>query len=223
MNTLADTLHNLLKNNIVLFTFRKKDGTIRKAKGTRNLVLASSALGYNVRVPKGEEQPNSYYDIDKDGWRSYIPSNVISIDCVVPFSAEIFGNKPKTEEPKPVKEIPVQRGIAVELPPTFGKGTTEKIREEIEKLGKDIEIPVGGGFGGGMPIFGGGLSGGKMPIAPTPTPTQMGGGKVSKPMDTGYGFALPISGVRGGEMGIEDFAKIVAKYVVAELIDRLTK
>ena len=40
---------------------------------------------------------------------------------------------------------------------------------------------------------------------------------------TGYGFALPISGVRGGEMGIEDFAKIVAKYVVAELIGRLTK
>ena len=134
--TLSDTLHNLLKNNIVIFTFRKKDGTIRKAKGTRNLVLASSALGYNVRVPNGEEQPNSYYDIDKDGWRSYIPANVISIDCVVPFSAEIFGNQPKAEEPKPIKEIPIQRGIEVELPPSFGKGTAEKIRESIEKLGK---------------------------------------------------------------------------------------
>lgn len=214
--TLADTLHNLLKSNIVLFTFRKKDGTIRKARGTRNLVLASSALGYNVRVPNGEEQPNSYYDIDKDGWRSYIPSNVISIDCVVPFSAEIFGNKPKAEEPKPVKEIPVQRGIEVELPPSFGSGTAEKIREEIKKLGKDIEIPVGGGFGFGIPM--GGFGGGAPMGGEKPT-----GGKVGQPMDTGYGVALPISGVRGAEMGIEDFAKIVAKYVVAELIDRLTK
>ena len=41
--------------------------------------------------------------------------------------------------------------------------------------------------------------------------------------NVGYGMALPISGVGGKEIAIEDFAKLVAKYVVAELVDRLTK
>ena len=207
--TLSDTLHTLLKNNIVRFTFRKKDGTIRKAVGTRNLDIARAKTGAYIPNPKGEEQPNSYFDTEKMGWRSYKPELVISIDGVFPVEyVDLREN--------PVREIPVQKGIEVELPPSFGKGTAEKIREEIEKLGKDIEIPVGGGFGFGIPMggFGGGapMGGGK--------PT---GGKVGQPMDTGYGVALPISGVRGAEMGIEDFAKIVAKYVVAELIDRLTK
>jgi len=157
MNTLADTLHNLLKTNIVAFTFRKKDGTIRHAKGTRNLNLAA-ACGCDVPTPKYGEQPNSYYDIDCDGWRSYIPVNVISIDCVMPslneMVREVYGNeKPKAEEP--MREIPISKGgIAVELPPSFGNGTADKIREEIGKLGKDIKVPIGG-FGGGFGMGGG--------------------------------------------------------------------
>lgn len=227
MYPIAEQLHSLLKNNIVAFTFRKKDGTIRKAKGTRNLTIAS-AVGCNVPTPTHGEQPNSYYDIDRDAWRSYIPANVISIDCVFPslsaMVAEVYGNeKPQPKEPR---EIPISKGgIAVELPPSFGSGTAEKIRKAVEELGKDIDIPIGGGFG--MPMGGGSpMGGGKMPnapIAPTPTPTHMGGGKVGQPTDVGYGMALPISGVGGKEMTIDDFAKLVAKYVVAELAERLSK
>ena len=209
MNTLADILHTLLKTNIVAFTFRKKDGSIRKARGTRNLRIAA-ACGCNVPTPTHDEQPNSYYDIDKEGWRSYIPSNVISIDCIFPslneMAKEVYGNeKPKAEEP--TREIPISKvGVAVELPPTFGSGTAEKIRKAVDELGEDIKIPIGGGFGCGL-----GIGGGKTT------------GKVGKPTDMGYGMALPINGIGGEEMTIDDFAKLVAKYVVAELADRLTK
>lgn len=216
MENLAISLHTLLAHNIVRFTFRKIDGTLRKAVGTRNLNLARQMTKAEIPSPKGEEQPNSYFDIEKMGWRSYKPNNLISIDGIVDMGelmiSEIFRQIPTpTEEPTPTK-----REIKVELPRSFGSGTADKIRESMEELGKDIDlgggIPLGsfamGGFGGGAPMGGG---------------ASVSGGKVGKPTDVGYGMALPISGVRGGEMGIEDFAKIVAKYVVAELIDRLTK
>ena len=210
MENLASSLHTLLAHNIVRFTFRKVDGTIRKAVGTRNLNLARQMTKAEIPSPKGEEQPNSYFDIERMGWRSYKPNNLVSIDGIVDMGelmiSEIFRQIPTpTEEPTPTK-----REIKVELPPSFGVGTADKIRESMEELGKDIEIPVGGGFGGGAPM--GGVKG-ELPSR---------NGKVGQPTDVGYGVALPISGVRGGEMGIEDFAKIVAKYVVAELIDRLT-
>ena len=182
METLAERLHNLMKNNIVSFTFRKKDGTIRHATGTRNLSLVRAAYGIVVPTPTHAEQPNSYFDIDKEDWRSYIPANVLSIDGYG-FLATPTNNGFNAK----------QKTIEVELPPTFGKGTEEKIRKSMEELDKGIS------FGGGIPFVG--------------TPT----------IEKGIGVALPISGVGGKEMTIDDFAKLVAKYVVAELAERLTK
>ena len=199
--SLAYAVHTMMKHSIVRFTFRKKDGTIRNARGTRNLSLASADLGYSVRTPKGEEQPNSYYDLDKDGWRSYIPENVLRIDGV---------DEPRQHptEQEETDNAPKLGGIAVELPPTFGKGTEEKINKAIERLGKEIDLsPIGGGIGIGVSL-------GK------------GTAKVGKPSTTPIGVALPISGVGGtdnSEMTIDDFAKLVAKYVVAELVEKLTR
>ena len=85
MNTLADSLHSLLAHNIIRFTFRKVDGTIRKAIGTRNLNLARQMTKADIPSPKGEEQPNSYYDIEKMGWRSYKPNNLVSILSAFPM------------------------------------------------------------------------------------------------------------------------------------------
>lgn len=203
MNEIENTLRSLLRNNIVAFTFKKVDGTIRHALGTRNLSLAERYTETKIPTPTGDMQPNSYYDVERGGWRSWKEGNVINIDGYAPV--EKFS-----------REIPVQKGIEVELPPSFGSGTADKIRKEIEKLGKEIVFGCGvpmGGFGGGMPT-GGGVKG-ELPSR---------NGKVGMPMDTGYGVAIPISGVGGGkEMTIEDFAKLVAKFVVAELVDRLTK
>jgi len=245
---LAENLRNLMRKNVVEFTFKKKDGTIRHARGTRNLEIASVVLGYAVRIPKGEEQPNSYYDLDKDGWRSYIPSNLISIDRITPIPSfgemvrEVYGNeKPKAEEPK--KEEPKNEGK-----PTYGYGSgiggfamglgfgdipNEKGEDEPKGKGG---IPIGLGVGGGasngeirriMDAIGKDI---ELPkgkeleklARAIGIPNGMGG-MVGTPTHQPNGVALPISGVVGEQMTIDDFAKLVAKYVVAELIDRLTK
>ena len=267
-NELATQLRNLMRRNIVEFTFKKKDGTIRHARGTRNLEIASVALGYAVRVPKGEEQPNSYYDLDKDGWRSYIPSNLISIDRIVPMPTfgemvrEVYGNeKPRNEERREVghqaprvvghqgrKALGIFGGGSEDRPSneerrevgnggghgipsngfgggergqkgngqrngggfgTFGGGVPqEEIRRTMGELNEEIELPNGRGFEKLARAIG--------------IPNGMGG-MVGTPTHQPNGVGLPISGVVGEQMTIDDFARLVAKYVVAELADRLVK
>ena len=98
MTTLATTLRDLLAHNIVRFTFAKRDGSIRNAIGTRNLSLADNYSGYSIPRPKGAEQPNSYYDLEKNGWRSYVPENLVSIDEVIPCPQHQH-TQPKAETP----------------------------------------------------------------------------------------------------------------------------
>lgn len=242
---LANQLHNLMKRNIVEFTFRKKDGTIRHARGTRNLNIASVALGYAVRIPKGEEQPNSYYDLDKDGWRSYIPANVMSIDRIVPMPSisemvrEVYGNEePKNEgrkevgvgigvgggfgvgigggsESKPKDkgngEIPFGTAIGGGIPIGFGIGggvSKEEIRRTMDAIGKDIELPNGKELEKLARAIG--VPNGKdKPIV------------VGAPIHQPNGIAVPIEGVGGEQITIDDFARLIAKYAVEALIDRL--
>lgn len=65
-----------LNNGVVKFSFTKKDGTVREAIGTTKLsyidMIDSNAL------PKGTGKQTKkpidmirYYDLDKQGWRSF--------------------------------------------------------------------------------------------------------------------------------------------------------
>ena len=173
MERLATTLRTLLAHGIVRFTYQKIDGEIRHAIGTRNLDAARAKTGAYIPNPKGEQQPYSYYDIDKMGWRSYKPELLISIDEVCPV--EYVDLRKKGELPK--REIPVQK--------------------EIDKLGGEIGIPVGmGGFGGAfVPKY-----------------------HEENPLAKGMGVELPV-----GAVPVEDFAKMVAHYVVEELVEKLTR
>ena len=199
MNYAANALHSLLASNIVAFTFRKVNGEIRHAVGTRNLDLARNHTGEYIPNPKGTEQPNSYYDIEVMGWRSYKPENVISIDGVVARTDTDFAKKPTlvNEPPKETKrEIPISK-------PT-GNG------------GADIDKILGGLFGGfGMPM--GEIRKSMEDLdkdivigAPAHSP------KVGTPTATEKGIALPLN-----EISVDDFAKLVAHYVVDELVNRL--
>lgn len=65
-----------LHNGVVKFTFTKKDGTIREAIGTTKMEYIG-ALDQNA-LPKGtgRKVQNAtdiicYYDLDKQGWRSF--------------------------------------------------------------------------------------------------------------------------------------------------------
>lgn len=75
-------LKEKLRNGIVTFTYTKKDGTTRQARGT--LIQDRSIVGENFVAPKGTGVEKtgaiSYWDLDKDAWRSCQDSSIISID-----------------------------------------------------------------------------------------------------------------------------------------------
>ena len=230
-NNITNALLSLLNKGIVKFTYRKVDGTIRKAIGTRNLDAARSAFGIYIPTPKtGRNNPTAYYDIEKEGWRSFVAENVLSINDVdiKEIKGVSGGRIVKVNEPTEV-EIPINVGGGIGVGMGFGGGIPkEEIHKAIEKLDKDIEIPIGkgGGVGFGIPI-GGGIGGSHKDNEPKNFDLgKIGkaiGGMVGTPTFEKRGIALPIEGVGGGTITIDDFAKLVAKYVVAELADRLVR
>ena len=236
-NNLTKALLALLQKGIVNFTYRKVDGSVRTAIGTRNLCLACKVLGVSIPMPKGKkENPTAYYDIEKGDWRSFKAENVLSIDGVA--VSQIKGIKNDRIVPVGSMEevdIPLNLGggFGGGIPIGVGVGVgggipKEEIRKAIEKLDKDIEIPIGkgGGVGIGIPI-GGGIGGSHKDNEPKNFDLgKIGkaiGGMVGTPTFEKRGIALPIEGVGGGTITIDDFAKLVAKYVVAELADRLVR
>lgn len=179
--TLNETLRRLLATNIVCFTYKKVNGEIRHAKGTRNLTLARAHTGESIPTPTGYEQPNSYYDVESLGWRSYRPENLISIDKI--NGRETFADgtpvedfppkytrdgvrvpSPVSEEPKHYPDDPIDLGF-------LGDGIPkELIHKSWEELGKDIEI-------------------------------------------------VPLK----GKTATDEFARLVARYVVDEIVERLAR
>ena len=213
MNEIANTLHTLLAHNIVYFTFRKVNGEIRHAVGTRNLTLAEIHTNSNIPTPKGPEQPYSYFDIEKMGWRSYKPENIISIDRVNDFDIISIDrvNDFDYATSEPIKQQPIKQAKKPELPKR-----EIPVSKPMGNGGADIDKILGGIFGGfGMPM--GEI---RKPMedldkdivigAPAHSP------KVDTPTATEKGIALPLN-----EISVEDFAKMVAHYVVDELVSRI--
>ena len=205
MNDIASALHTLLAHNIVSFTYRKVNGEIRHAIGTRCLVLAEIHTCTSIPTPKGAEQPYSYYDVEKMGWRSYKPENLISIDGVYAREDTDFAKKPTTPNVETKKgELPKREIPIAGVPKHYDDDTIDlgfigglfggsgipmgEIRKSMDKLNKDIVIG-----------------------APAHSP------KIGTPVATERGIELPV-----GSVPVEDFAKMVAHYVVDELITRLT-
>ena len=61
MQNITKALLSLLNKGIVNFTYRKVDGSIRTAVGTRNLCFACQALGISIPMPKtGRNNPTAY-------------------------------------------------------------------------------------------------------------------------------------------------------------------
>jgi len=196
MNEIATALHTFLANNIVSFTYQKVNGEIRHAVGTRNLTLASRYTQTEIPTPKGAEQPYSYYDVEKMGWRSFKPENLISIDgCKIGW--RVAESTKKGELPK--REIPIVK-------PTDG-GDLRK---------PDINAIIGGIFGGfDMPM--GGIHKSmedlnKDIVIGAPAHNS----KIGTPVATDKGLELPL-----GDVSVDAFARLVARYVVDELINRL--
>ncbi len=214
MNEIVSALRSLLAYNIVSFTYRKVNGEIRHAKGTRNLDLARNTTGEYIPNPKGAEQPNSYYDVQSNGWRSYKPENLISIDGVYDASGFYSKVHPTEKDELPKREIPI-----VEMPKHYDDdpidlGFIGKPTDGGDLRKPDINKIIGGLFGGTPPT--GGKSLGR--AVPKPVDHSSFGGKVGSPVATEKGIELPVGGVP-----VEDFAKMVAHYVVEEIVERLAR
>ena len=83
-----EELKSKLQDGIHSFVFTKKDGTERGMNGTTNLTyvptekhpkqIDESAPDYKPR--KVSENTISVYDVDADGWRSFIFDNLVEFD-----------------------------------------------------------------------------------------------------------------------------------------------
>lgn len=84
------SLKDMLNEGIVTFTFTKKNGEIRQAKGSRRLSVLKDTKDtgfteYDVPTTRRKLNDNvcTYWDFDKKAWRSVRLSTVISIDRFV--------------------------------------------------------------------------------------------------------------------------------------------
>lgn len=72
---------NALHDGVVEFEYKKRNGEIRTAKGTLNI----DVMG-NENAPTGSGYNRSddiirYYDLNSEGWRSFIIENLIEWKC----------------------------------------------------------------------------------------------------------------------------------------------
>ena len=209
-NNITNALLSLLNKGIVRFTYRKVDGTIREAVGTRSLEMARTALGIYIPNPtSGRNNPTAYYDLEKEDWRSFKAENVISINGI---------NIKDIKGVRGSRIVKVNEPIAVEIPINCDES-------EVIPIGSANDIDFGGmgvGIGVAIPIS---KSGGK-PADKGDEPKNLDLGKVGKMLGASFGkVGTPIATEKGislpMEIGVEDFAKMVAHYVVEELIGRI--
>ena len=81
--SLLQKLNHILKTeNVVNFSYRKKNGELRHARGTKKLDRIKS-IDENA-IPSGEGTPKTgviaYFDLDKSAWRSFKEESLVSIE-----------------------------------------------------------------------------------------------------------------------------------------------
>lgn len=78
---MKERLKRMLREGTIEFEYTKKDGTTRIAVGTTKLDLFKDSPNY--KQPVGNREVNSdiitYWDLDKDGWRSFNGNNLVHI------------------------------------------------------------------------------------------------------------------------------------------------
>lgn len=81
---LVEELKSLMRKSVVKFTYLKKDGEERVACGTLDMeVIPEEAHPVGDSDRKVSDDVIRYYDVEKNGWRSFAIQNLESINCVV--------------------------------------------------------------------------------------------------------------------------------------------
>ena len=67
-----ERFRNWLKDGIVTFSYMKKDGSIREAKGTLNhLLIPTDKLPKGTSTAKPNFSSVAYYDLERQDWRAF--------------------------------------------------------------------------------------------------------------------------------------------------------
>ena len=85
-----------LRDNIITFKFKKRNGEIRTAHGTLHPDYLPKLRG---GAPRPEHQM-VYYDLDKEGWRSFRSYSFIKILNIKPVDSKTIVVKPHTKSSK---------------------------------------------------------------------------------------------------------------------------
>lgn len=72
-------LRRLLKSGVVEFSYKKKDGTERYAKGTLKTSLLPEIDRDDERSKKLSDDCFYYYDLNREDWRCFLKDNFIGI------------------------------------------------------------------------------------------------------------------------------------------------
>lgn len=81
--SLQQKLNRLFKTeDVVNFTFKKKNGELRHARGTKKMDKIESID--EGAIPSGKGTPKTrviaYFDLDKSAWRSFQEESLVSIE-----------------------------------------------------------------------------------------------------------------------------------------------
>ena len=80
MNTEAiENLKSQMRNGVVEFSYTKKDGSTRVAKGTLNFDIMGEDNQPKNGLGSDSDTTTRYFDINSNGWRSFKNDNFIEI------------------------------------------------------------------------------------------------------------------------------------------------
>ena len=70
---MKNTIRKRLKLNVIKFAYKKKNGDIRYATGTNNVMLLNEMYGLNIKSFDSKDRGDliNYYDLGKKGWRCF--------------------------------------------------------------------------------------------------------------------------------------------------------
>lgn len=80
MNTEAiNNLKSEMRKGVVEFSYTKKDGSTRIAKGTLNFEIMGEENTPKSGVEYDSETTTRYFDVNSEGWRSFKNDNFLEI------------------------------------------------------------------------------------------------------------------------------------------------
>ena len=129
-----------LRGNIVTFKFKKRNGEIRTAHGTLHPDYLPKLRG---GAPRPEHQM-VYYDLDKEGWRSFRSYSFIKILNLKPVDSKTIVPKPKPvakeDEEEETKKVTMEKEKEEVKKPIHKEEDEKEVKKPVHKKeDKDVD------------------------------------------------------------------------------------